>query len=125
MLTQIKTFIAANKIAFYAGIAVVIGLVLVLAYCQGRSDGEADQIIDQQKREIETQQEIGKANEGAAGQRVEDAARSEREKKELSDALKAVNDPDRQRALRGCVILRQQGRDTSGIPACSGSPDRP
>jgi hypothetical protein len=29
-------------------------------------------------------------------------------------------DPDKQRALRGCLIMRQQGRDTKNIPACSG-----
>lgn len=100
-----------------AGTAVLLA-VLTLTYCQGRSDGKSGEVIQQQKREIETQQDLGRANEKAGDQRMKDAERSTAQQKELTDALAATNDPDRQRALRGCIILHQQGRDTSNIPAC-------
>ena len=69
-------------------------------------------------REVETQRDLGRANDNAGDQRVKDATTAAQQERELSDALKATNDPDRQRALRGCIILRQQGRDTANIPAC-------
>lgn len=100
--------------------AALFGLILSLAYCQGRDAGKSTEVIKQQKREIETQRDLGKANDNAANQRVQDATKAIQQEKELSDALQATNDPDRQRALRGCVILRQQGHDTSNIPACRG-----
>ena len=100
-----------------AGAAVLLA-VLTLTYCQGRSAGKSGEVIQQQKREIETQQDLGRANEKAGDQRMKDAERSTAQQKELTDALAATNDPDRQRALRGCIILRQQGRDTSHLPAC-------
>lgn len=98
--------------------ALLLALILSVAYCQGRSAGKSGEVIQQQKREIETQQDLGRANEKAGDQRMKDAERSTAQQKELTDALNATSDPDRQRALRGCIILRQQGRDTSNIPAC-------
>lgn len=118
MITQIKAFVAANKIAFYAGLALLFGVILLLAYCQGRDDGKQGEEVKRLEREATTQKNINAADNKAADSRVQDATRSERQRKELSDALEAINDPDSKRALRGCVILRQQGRDTSGIPAC-------
>lgn len=118
MFKKVRAFIAANRIAVYAGLALLLGVLFLLAYCQGRSDGKAGEVIGQQKREIETQIDLGKAGENAAATRVEDATRAEQQKGELNNALAATNDPDRQRRLRGCVILRQQNRDTSNIPAC-------
>lgn len=107
------------KIAFYGAISALITLTLLLAYCTGRGDGKSKEVIGQQKREIQTQQDLGKANENAGTARLNDAAKAAAQEKELDDALKATQSPDGQRALRGCVILRQQGRDTSHIPACS------
>lgn len=100
--------------------AALLAVLLALAYCNGKSAGKSGEIVKQQKREIETQQDLGKANENAADARVQDAVKSERQQQELEDALKATQNSDRQRALRGCVVLRQQGRDTSNIPACNG-----
>lgn len=114
----------AGVIMLVLGFVISLGLILLLAYCQGRDDGRSGEVIEQQKREIEVQQDLGEAAAASAEARVRDAVRAEQQKKELQDALEATSDPDRQRALRGCVILRQQGRDTSGIPACSGSASR-
>jgi len=98
--------------------AVLLCAFLTLAYCKGQSAGKSSEVIKQQDREIKTQQDIGKANENASDARVQDAVKAEHQKRELNNALEATQDPDRQRALRGCVILRQQNRDTSHIPAC-------
>jgi hypothetical protein len=100
-----------------AGAAVFVA-ILSLAYCKGQSAGRSGEVIKQQKREIEVQQDLGRANDKAGAQRLDDAMKSTKQEKELTDALNATSDPDRQRALRGCIILRQQGRDTSNIPAC-------
>lgn len=99
--------------------AALFGTLLTLAYCKGQTAGKSSEVIKQQDREIKTQQDLGNAETHASETRVQDAVKSEQQKRELNDALKATHDPDRQRALRGCVILRQQGRDTSHIPACS------
>lgn len=116
---------AGAKAVFYSGLAIMLVVILTLAYCSGRQDGKTGEVVKQQEREIEVQRDVGDANTKSADQRVEDAVKAEKQQKELADALKATTDPDRQRALRGCVILRQQGRDTSRIPACSGSGGRP
>lgn len=96
----------------------LFGVMLTLAYCNGRSAGRQGEVVKQQGREIETQRDLGRANENAADARVKDATTAAQQEKELTDALNATKDPDRQRALRGCAILRQQGRDTTNIPAC-------
>jgi hypothetical protein len=113
------------KLIFFGSIVLAVLLMGVLLYTVGRSDGKRGEVVDQLEREVEVQRGIGTADNVSAESRVRDAVRTEQQKKELSDALEATEDPDRRRALRGCVILRQQGRDTSGIPACSGPPGRP
>lgn len=108
----------ASKFIFFGGIAMFVAALLLLSYCSGRSDGKTGEVVKQQGREIKVQQDLGHANENAAGSRVHDAVKAEQQKKELNDAIKDINGPDRARALRGCIILRQQGRDTVNIPAC-------
>jgi hypothetical protein len=98
--------------------AALFGVLLTLAYCKGQSAGKSSEIIKQQDREIEVQKDLGKANENAAGDRLSDFEQARAQERELTNALQATSDPDRQRALRGCIILRQQGRDVSNLPAC-------
>jgi hypothetical protein len=108
------------KYGIYIGLALLVAGILGLAYCEGHKSGKSGEVVHEQQRTIQTQQEVGVANENAAGARVADATKAVQQKKELDDALHATNDPNRQRVLRGCLILRQQGRDTKNIPACSG-----
>jgi hypothetical protein len=106
------------KYGIYIGLALVVAAVLVLTYCEGHKAGKSGEVVQEQKRTIQTQQEVGSANENAAAARVSDATTAAQQERELKDALDATNDPSRQRVLRGCLIMRQQGRDTKNIPAC-------
>lgn len=99
--------------------AALFGLLLTLAYCKGESAGKTGEIVKQQDREIEILTEVGEANESAAEARLTDASRIALNEKELTNALTETSDPDTRRALRGCIVMRQQGRDTTGVPACS------
>lgn len=96
------------------GLAAALALCLLLAFCMGGGREREKQA----GRTIKQQQKVGQANENAAGARVTDAVRIEREKQELDDAIANSTDADDARRRAGCVILRQQGRDTSAIPAC-------
>lgn len=105
------------KYGIYLAIAAVVVAVLGLTYCQGQKAGKSGEVVKQQERTIETQQQVGAANENAAAARVSDATKAAQQEKELKDALAATNDPDRQRVLRGCLIMRQQGRSDKDLPA--------
>jgi hypothetical protein len=109
-----------TKYGLYIGIVALVVLVLGLTYCEGRKTGKSGEVVHEQQRTIQTQQEVGNANENASTARVADATKVVQQERELRDALHATNDPSRQRVLRGCLIMRQQGRDTKNIPACSG-----
>jgi len=109
-----------KKFGPFVAIGLVVALALGLAYCKGQSAGKSGEVVKEQQRTIQTQAEVGNANENAAAARVSDATKAVQQEKELSDALKSTTDPNRARVLRGCLIMRQQGRDTKNIPACSG-----
>ena len=108
------------KYGIYLAIAALAVGILGLAYCKGESAGKSGQVVQEQKATIQTQKEVGNANENAAAARVADTQKSDQQKKELDNALQSSNDPNSARVERGCVILRQQHRDTKNIPACRG-----
>jgi hypothetical protein len=105
------------KYGIYIGLALVVALILGLTYCQGQKAGKSGEVVKEQGRTIQTQKEVGAANENAAGARVADATKAVQQERELKDALAASNDPNRQRVLRGCLIMRQQGRTDKDLPA--------
>lgn len=107
-----------SKYGLYIGLGLLVFAALALTYCSGSRAGKSGEVVKSQARTIETQKQVGAANENAAGTRVLDATKAAQQERELKDALDASNNPDRQRVLRGCLILRQQGRDTTNIPAC-------
>lgn len=102
-----------DRIAPYAAIIIVAGACLLLAYCTLREKPEPSHTS-----QIKAISEDLDANANIADIRVEDAVRAEQQQREIEDAVKNSTGPDDLRALRGCVILRQQGRDTSKIAAC-------
>lgn len=113
------------KYGIYLAIAAIVVAVLGLTYCQGQGSGKSGEVVKEQGRTIQIQQEVGAANENAAGARVVDATKAAQQEKELKDALDATNDPNRQRVLRGCLIMRQQGRNEKDLPAaCRSSAGR-
>lgn len=120
----IKTFLK-SKLTWIAAGVVILALLLTLSYCTGRSDGSKDEVIKQQDREIEVQGQVSGANDTASDQRLRDYQYGAQQQQEIEDAVRNSKGPDDVRAQRGCVILRQQGRDTSRIPACNGSQERP
>lgn len=113
------------KYGIYIGLAFAVVGILTLAYCKGQSAGKSGEVVHEQARTIQTQQEVGSANENASTARVADSTKAVQQERELKDALASTNDPNRQRVLRGCIIMRQQGRDTKDLPAaCRPSPIR-
>lgn len=122
-MPTISPFLA--KYGVYIGLVLLVAAILGLAYCEGHKAGKSGEVVQEQKRTIQTQQEVGSANENAATARVSDATKAVQQEKELKDALAATNDPTRQRVLRGCIIMRQQGRSLKDLPAaCRPSPGR-
>lgn len=107
-----------GKALAIGGAVAAAALVLTLAYCQGRTAGRQSEIVGQQERTIEAERTVGAANDTAADQRVADAITLEQQQQELEDARNCNEDPDTVRKRRACVVMRQQGRDTSAFPAC-------
>ena len=97
---------------------VVIGGLTLAIYLRGVSAGKSVEIVKQVTRENEVQLKINAANEKAAEARVEASLEIQKQAEELKDAEQDVETLDSLRIKRGCVIMRQQGRDVSKIPAC-------
>lgn len=97
--------------------AVLIATILGLTYCVGGKD----KIIEQKDAEIELRKDVSDADDIAGDLRVEDKARIMKETEELEDAIDNATSDDDARRRAGCVILRQQGHDVSGIATCAGS----
>lgn len=123
-LLTVKHFLQSKWTWLVAGV-VIMALLLTLSYCTGKEDGSKDEVIKQQDREIEVQGQVSGANDTASDQRLRDYQYGAEQQREIEDAVRNAKGPDDVRAQRGCVILRQQGRDTSRIPACNGSQGRP
>lgn len=107
-----------KKYGIYIAIAAAAIAVLSLAYCQGKSAGRSSEVVKQQERTIEVERTVGAANETAAEARVSDTITLSQQEKELEDAEATGEDPDTLRIRRACLVMRQQGRDTTAYPAC-------
>lgn len=97
---------------------VVILIAVAVIYSRGVNAGKSGEVVKQVQREAEVQVEINKANETASAVRVDAERELEKQSRDLKDAEQDAASLDAIRRKRGCVILRQQGRDTSRIPAC-------
>lgn len=105
-------------VAFFGGLALIVLAIAGTIYAIGHSAGKQGAVVHEQARTIETEQKVGKANENASTARVDDTRRQDQQKQELNDALKDAANGDDARRRAGCAILRQQGRDTTALPAC-------
>jgi hypothetical protein len=108
------------KYGIYLGLAAACRRYARARLLPGSIAGKSGEVVKEQKRTIQTQQEVGAANENASTARVADATKAVQQERELKDALNASNDPNRQRVLRGCLIMRQQGRNPKDLPAACG-----
>lgn len=102
--------------ALLAGVVIFGGVLFI--YLHGISVGKTGEVVKQVKREAEVQVKINEANENASAARVDAERDLADQARELKDAEQDAASLDAIRIKRGCVILRQQGRDTSRIPAC-------
>jgi outer membrane murein-binding lipoprotein Lpp len=91
---------------------------LVVIYSGGFGAGKATEVVKSQARELELKDDIMDANENASDARVEAATALQNQAEELEDAQQETDSLDTVRIKRGCVVLRQQGRDIRQIPAC-------
>lgn len=94
-------------------LAAITILLLILVSCAARRHSDP---ID--TATIKVQSDVADATSNSSAARVEDAVKAEQQKEEINDAIENSSGSDDARRRSGCVILRQQGRDTSGIPAC-------
>lgn len=115
-MTSFRTFV--TQVGPFLGGALVLLLVLTLAYCAGRSAGKGSEVADQQERTIKLQEDEARAAATAAADRLTDQLELDQQKDDLDAAIQDHENPDVLRARRGCLVMRQQGRDTAGIAAC-------
>jgi hypothetical protein len=119
--------IPLGKLASAIGIKgfIVIGMALALAVCwwgwtraaDARDEAEAD--LRAAEAEIALLQHQAALVETAAEERAADTDTLRTQDRELSDARNHEgDDADTRRVRRLCVVMRQQGRDTSGLAAC-------
>ena len=108
-----------KKLLPYLAIAAVVALELTLAYCEGRDAGEQAAEVEQLEQDLETAEDVGKANETASGERLGDAETLDQQQEELKDARTHQGDDAVTRRARSlCSKLRQQGGDTAHHPTC-------
>jgi Flp pilus assembly protein TadB len=107
--------------------AAALALLLAAAFLWWRLDaksealGEAKAELAAAEAEIELLKLDADLKETAATEREADNDALRNEERELQDArTHEGDDADTRRIRRLCVVLRQQGRDTSDVPACAG-----
>lgn len=103
-----------KKYWIWFALALFVIVVLLWVYHAGGSS----EVVKQQDRTIQTQIKVNTANENSSAIRVEDTVKLDQQKQELQNAIDNASNDDDARRKSGCVVLRQQGRDTATIPAC-------
>lgn len=117
----LPAFLAAGsmlrKFAIPLIIAAAVALLLTLTYCEGKKSGKAGADISTLKGNQKTLEKKGKADDSAAGQRLEDAGRQTQEQAELEKVTQNATDPtSRRRAFHRCLRDQQAARK-AGRPA--------
>ena len=108
-----------KKLLPYIAIAAGVALILTLAYCQGKSAGKNEVVVEQLEENIETLEDKGKADTAAGDERVADTQTLNTQAEELEDArTNPADDATTRRARRLCARLRQSGGDTANNPTC-------
>lgn len=102
------------------GFVVAAPLFFLLGQCDGRRSERATAAAARAEANVEALKTDKVATDQAADERVADATVVTAKEKELVDAIADTPDtaPDAVRVRLGCERLRQQGTDTTAIPAC-------
>lgn len=102
------------------GFAVAAPLFFLLGQCDGRRSERAVADAARAEANVQAAKTDQAATSKAADERVADAAVVTAKERELVDAIADTPDtaPDAVRVRLGCERLRQQGTDTTAIPAC-------
>ncbi len=105
------------------GAAVVAGPCFLLGQCAGAASEKDRQQAAAAVATVEALKTDRAAKERAADERLADAEAVADLKEELTDAVADLPDdePSARRVALGCARLRNQGLDTSRLPACGGS----
>lgn len=105
------------------GAAVVAAPCFLLGQCAGAVHEKDRQEAAAAVATVEALKTDGAAKEKAAGERLADAEAVADLKEELTDAVADLPDdePSARRVALGCARLRNQGQDTTRLPACGGS----
>lgn len=106
----------AAKAIVYGGIALMLTIAIGLFIWHERSIGAAGVIAKDQAATIQVQDQNAKAQDNAAAARVDATKREAQQQQELDNAIDNSQSPDDRRRARGCVVLKQQGVDTSRLP---------
>jgi len=111
----VSDFLEANRsLLIYAAIILAVIALCTLSYCAGG----AGETIKSQDGTIKVQAQVIAADGNAADARVGDTVKIANQQREIEDAVENTSGVDDARRARGCVVLSQQGRDTSRIAAC-------
>lgn len=109
----------------WAALVAVVLLALALAYCAATAPGRERRKVDAAvaSANAKTQTRDTAARETAADERLADARSVSDLKTELTHAVQNLPDdvPSDRRIALGCARLRNQGTDTTALPACRGS----
>jgi hypothetical protein len=106
------------------GIAIaIVAALLLLSYCQGRTDGKNAEKVEQQAATIKAQARDKVATDTAASERTTDQAANRDLTEAYNDEIAKAPAGTRNSAPAtnlACERLRRAGRDTRSIPACGG-----
>lgn len=102
------------------GAAAVAPLVFLLGQCSGESNAKARLEASLAKAETKAVRRDGAAKAKADVERRADDKATSKLERELNDAVAPLPDakPSARRVARGCVQLRDAGKDTSHLPQC-------
>jgi len=98
-------------------------LWIPIGYIHGKSDSRLEYEAERAITNAKLLEDAAASKDTAAAERLRDALTISKAEGELVHALRKVPDeqPDAVRIKLGCERLRRQGKNTSSIPACSGS----
>lgn len=98
-------------------LALLFGIIILLAYCQGKGVGQTEADNQRLEGNAKTLENTSRANENAATARGEDQTRLQQEQTELQKATNNANSPaERRRAFHRCLRDQQTAR-AAGRPA--------